>query len=284
MKVKQRYTRIIVVNALFQRRAKRSACLAGVAALIALSLSWGSSSATALSTTTYPVGVTDHLEPSNMAPPGLRSLAGYRRTYFNDFTGTRLPRGWDLFAGIPGGDPSGRFNFRHVVVAQGLLQLRVYRDPAYANHWVTGGLCQCGRPMTYGAYFVRSRVTSAGVNSVELLWPYNNTWPPEIDFNEDLSHLNLTTGSVHWAHHENFVMLHINMTQWHTWGVIWTPTYVMYVVDGHPWHIFSVVRDVPHIPMVLDFEQRTTCPSFATCPTQPSAMLIDWVAEYRRSK
>lgn len=273
-----------MVHAFFQRRASRGARLAGGAALIALSLSWGSSSAMALPTATYPVGVANHLEPSNMAPPGVRSLVGYRRSYVNDFTGTRLPQGWDLFAGTPGGDPSGRFNVRHVVVAQGLLQLKVYRDPAYANNWVTGGLCQCARPMTYGAYFVRSRVTGPGVNSVELLWPHNNTWPPEIDFSEDLSHLNLITGAVHWTNHEDFDIFHINMMDWHTWGVIWTPTYVLYVVDGHPWHEFSAVADVPRIPMVLDFEQRTTCPSSLTCPTQPSAMLIDWIAEYQRSK
>jgi beta-glucanase (GH16 family) len=138
--------------------------------------------------------------------------------------------------------------------------------------------------MTYGAYFVRSRVTAAGANSVELLWPVSNVWPPEIDFNENLFHLNLATSTTHWAGHTDFQILKINMLEWHTWGVIWTPTYVLYVVDGHPWHEFTNASGVPHVPMVLDFEQRTTCPSVLRCPNSSSELLIDWVAEFQVAK
>jgi beta-glucanase (GH16 family) len=170
-----------------------------------------------------------------------------------------------------------------VIVTQGLLRLRTYRDPAYGDQWTTGGICQCQRHVQYGAFFVRSRITQAGANSDELLWPSNNTWPPEIDFNENLNHLLLTTATTHWGsdNHYQFATLRINMTKWHTWGVIWTPTYVLFVVDGHPWHEFTEAANVPHIPMNLDFEQRAVCPSSFECPTVPSSMVVDWVAEYQ---
>ena len=59
------------------------------------------------------------------------------------------------------------------------------------------------------------------------------------------------------------------------------PTKNLYVVDGHTGREFAVPSKVPHIPMTLDFEQRAECPSVNQCPTQPSAVQIDWVAEYQ---
>ena len=232
----------------------------------------------------YPIGIANSKEPSGFAPPGLRALPGYRRTYVQDFKGAGSLKGWGLFNGVPGGDPTGHFSPGHVQVFQGLLRLKSFRDPLFHDFWVTGGLCQCSRPAAYGAYFVRSRVTAAGTNSVELLWPANNVWPPEVDFNEDLFHVNLTTATVHWSNSTDFHILKINMLRWHTWGIIWTPTYILDVVDGTAWHEVSRRSAVPHVPMVLDLEQRTSCTSLLPCPGQSSSMLIDWVAEYRSKR
>jgi beta-glucanase (GH16 family) len=210
---------------------------------------------------------------------------GYREAYKNDFSGNHLPLGWDVFNGVPGGDPGGQFNFRHVLVAQGLLRLKVWQDPRFEDRWVTGGVCQCGQPLKYGAFFVRSRLTGAGANTAELLWPVSNSWPPEIDFNENLSHVNLTTATLHWGPGNNtdFQILRINMLKWHTWGVIWTPESVTYVVDGRPWHVVTTKRNIPTIPMDLNLEQRTNCTQHYDCPGHPSALLVDWVVEYTKS-
>lgn len=230
----------------------------------------------------YPVGIPSAPQPSSLAPPGHHSLAGYREVYVNNFNGSGLPPGWIAFSGHPGGLPTVNFSVKHVVVSHGLLQLKTYRDPAYANAWTIGGLCQCGRFSLYGAYFVRSRITAGGANTAELLWPHDNQWPPEIDFNENLNHLALTSSTTHWSpgNQEDFTTLRIDMLQWHTWGVIWTPTYILFVVDGQVWHRLTVTSEIPNIPMVLDFEQRAVCPSSWECPSGPSALLIDWVAEY----
>jgi hypothetical protein len=230
----------------------------------------------------YPVGIPDSSEPSGKAPPAPSALAGYRQSYVNDFTGSQLPAGWDVYTGVPAGDPGAHFGGSHVVVQNGLLNLNTYRDPAWNNAFVTGGLCQCGLPQTYGAYFVRSRVTGRGPNEVDLLWPAANVWPPEIDFSETGASISSTTGSVHYgaANHIVHLTVYINMTKWNTWGVIWTPRKITFVVDGQVWGTDDVASQISHQAMTLDLQQSTRCASGTQCPTGPVSMQVDWVAEY----
>jgi hypothetical protein len=239
---------------------------------------------------TYPLGVADAREPSGMRPPLPGALAGYHRTYTTDFSGATLPAGWVTFTGVPGGDPTAQFASSHVVVQNGMLRLITYRDPRYVHKWTSGGLCQCGQPMTYGAFFVRSRISNAGPNEVELLWPSNNQWPPEIDFNETGSRWNSTSGTVHHGvyPHDQFVQENlpgIDLRQWHTWGVVWTPTSIAFTVDGRQWgSTITAPSVIPHLAMNLDLQQRPGCPSSYNftpgCPSQAQTMYVDWVAEY----
>ena len=193
-----------------------------------------------------------------------------------------MPAGWNVFTGIPAGDPGGQFGAKHVVVTNGLLELNTWRDPTFQNRWVTGGLCQCGLGKTYGAYFVRSRITGPGPNEVQLLWMKNNTWPPEIDFNETGGAVAATSSTIHWSPINQIDQRHvtINMLRWHTWGLIWTPQTVTYLVDGQVWGVISNPTEITRQPMTLDFEQRALCGVGLQCPTRPVSMLIDWVAEY----
>jgi hypothetical protein len=233
--------------------------------------------------TLYPVGTSDRAEPSGLAPPGADALAGYRRTYVNTFKGTKLPSGWGAYAGKPGGDAGAQWGVAHVVVGHGMLQLKAYQDPAYGGEWVTGGVSQYGRNQTYGAYFVRSRVTGAGPTNVELLWPVAPVWPPEIDFNETGGAAVGTSATVHWGPGDQTDQRSdhtVTMTQWHTWGVIWTPTSITYTVDGVVFGTVNVASEIPNQPMTLDLQQQTWCSSGFACPTSPQSMLIDWVAEY----
>jgi hypothetical protein len=238
---------------------------------------------TSIASLRYPVGVADAAEPSGMAPPSSTALSGYNLSYENDFLGTTLPPRWNVFTGVPGGDPGGRFAASHVVVSDGVLELNTYQDPAYGDRWITGGLCQCGVSMKYGAYFVRSRLTGAGPNEVELLWPTSNTWPPELDFNETGGTDTSTSATVHYDQSDQIDQrkINIDMTQWHTWGVIWTPTSITLTVDGQVWGAINLAWEIPNKPMTLDFEQRALCSLGRQCPTAPESMQIDWVSEYQ---
>lgn len=231
-----------------------------------------------------PSGVLDATEPSGQAPPGPNSFPGNLQSYVTDFSGTSLPLGWHVFTGSPAGDPSAQWGEGHVVVGGGLLQLNAFQDPLYHNSWVTGGLCQCGVARTYGSYFVRSRLTGPGPTLVELLWPRAG-WPPEIDFNETYG---TTGGSMATDHYtvSNFQIhrtVHIDMTQWHTWGVIWTPTIITYTVDGSVWGTVVDTAAIPNQAMTLDLQQQTWCGQGWACPSIRQSTLIDWVAEYTPS-
>jgi hypothetical protein len=236
--------------------------------------------------TTYGTGTADSSQPSGMDPPGANALAGYTQTYVTDFPGTSLPAGWYTYSGTPGGDPGALWASSHDVVGGGMLQLETYQDPAYNNQWVSGGLKMSGISQIYGAYFVRSRVvgTGTGPDDVALLWPANNSWPPEVDFNETLGSDTSSTATLHYGSTNNmdYRTASIDMTQWHTWGVIWTPTSITYTVDGVVWGTVAVASEIPNTPMTLDLQQQTMCDAGVNwgCPTTPQSMDVNWVAEY----
>ena len=226
-------------------------------------------------------GVTDATEPSGKAPPLANALAGYRQTYVTDFGGTSLPAGWGTYAGQPGGDVGTQWQPSHVVVSNGQLQLNAGFDPT-ANEWITGGVSQNSVSTTYGAYFVRSRITAPGPTIVELLWPTQNVWPPEIDFNETYGATTSSMATVHFGTVNNVDhrTVSIDMTKWHTWGVVWTPTSLTYVVDGVVWGVVTQASEIPSIAMHLAIQQQTWCSQNFACPTAPASAVVDWVAEY----
>jgi hypothetical protein len=209
-------------------------------------------------------------------------LRGYTRDYCNDFRGSQLSQGWSKFSGVPGGDPSGMFEPSHVVVAGGALQLITSHDQSLGGRWATGGTCLCGRPQTYGAIFVRSRVTGGGDDDVELLWPTAHVWPPEIDFNETGNTSSKTGWYVHFSQDNSQIAktLRVNLEQWHTWGVIWTPTKLTFTVDGRVWGVVNDPSVIPHEAMTLDIQQQTWCGIAPECPSKPVSMLIDWVSAF----
>jgi len=241
--------------------------------------------------TAYPVGVVDSTAPSGYDPPTANALAGYTESYVTDFPGASLPNGWSAYNGSYAMDPGGQFDSAHAVVGGGMLSLNTSRDPAYGNQWATGGVCYCRAApaygaLTYGAFFVRSRVTGLGPATVELLWPKSNSWPPEIDFNEMDGTTSSTMSSVHWGPGDYYFRRYLNnidMTKWHTWGVIWTPTSIIYTVDGAVWSsVSSSSAQIPDVPMHLALQQQTWCggsPAWA-CPSSPQSMQINWVAIY----
>ena len=235
-------------------------------------------------------------DPSGEPVPSQAPL-GYHTVVTQDFTGTAVPSGWHPYAGQPGTDTGGWWNPSHVIVGNGVLTLRTYKDPAHAgphSPWVEGGLDQWPQGvLKYGEYLVRSRVTSAdGVTQVMLLWPNSPRGiPREIDFNEsngtNESTAHLIYGRSSHPHMEQSVTLAypaVNLTQWHTWGVIVTRKTITYTLDGKTW---ATMVNHEHVAMHLALQQQVwacnntaerTCPSSST-PSEVDFQ-IDWVAVY----
>jgi Glycosyl hydrolases family 16 len=234
-------------------------------------------------TAPYPIGVFDLKEPSYFAPPPWNALSGYVRSFVDDFTQQPSPTEWYIFRGIPSGDPAGRFDVAHVAVNHGLLKIGTWRDPRYANQWVSGGVALVGQPQTYGAYFVRSREIAPGPDTTEFLWPQDNRPTPEIAFDESDG----SPGAISWFVNntggESRVSgeTPINLAHWHTFGVIWTPISITFTVDGRMWGKVSAPSGLPEVSMTLDIQTVSWCgvPN-GPCPTEDSLLLVDWVDLY----
>jgi beta-glucanase (GH16 family) len=225
--------------------------------------------------------VPDPTEPSGEAPPSTSAIAGYQLRDVTNFDSGALPANWFVFSGTASGDSGSRWATNHVSVSDDMLQLTTYQDPNFNNEWVSGGICQCERSYKYGAFFVRSRMTGPGPTQVEMLWPVSG-WPPEIDFNETYGGSSASQATLHYtsaniALHRN---ISIDMTKWHTWGIIWTPVSIQYTVDGRVWGSIDDPAIIPHQAMALHFQQQTWCASNYACPTSPQSTDINWVAAY----
>ena len=47
----------------------------------------------------------------------------------------------------------------------------------------------------------------------------------------------------------------VDLTQWHTLGVVWTPGRLVYTIDGRNWATVANAN-VPSTPMVLDIQTQ----------------------------
>jgi beta-glucanase (GH16 family) len=223
--------------------------------------------------------------------------AGWSLAFSDDFSGHSLSGKWFSYDGKPSGDPGGYFASSHVIVGDGVLRLKGYRDRSLGGRWVTAGV-QNVRSLrqTYGQYLVRFRIDNGqGIAYALLLWPASNHWPPEVDFAEDNGAVPRvsTLATIHYAGtngaHE---MIHrhtaVDTTQWHTLGVKWTPGRMTFTLDGTAWTTVDSSA-VPTVPMDLAMQtQAWDCGhTWDQCPdrTTPAEvdMTVDWVVAYRRA-
>jgi beta-glucanase (GH16 family) len=225
-------------------------------------------------------------------PMPVGNIAGWRQVFTDNFSGRKLDSSkWRLYWGKPGGDRGGWFDPRHVGVSHGMLVISGYRDRSDGGRWATGGLSSStGLVQTYGKYLVRFRLDRGiGVGHAVLLMPANNSWPPELDMSEDngsgrtgtLATLHYGKSDRHWS----AFLRSVNLTQWHTLGVQWTPGKLQYTIDGRIWATMQG-NVVPTVPMVLDIQtQAWPCSgTWGRCPNASTPrvvrMYVDWVAAY----
>ncbi|MCU1599607.1 MAG: exsH [Frankiales bacterium] len=218
------------------------------------------------------------------------NVPGWQQFLAQDFTGNGLPKGWDSYAGRPGGNPNGWWTHAHASVRG--------KDLHLVGDWqrgtfTTGGVMASDFASTYGKYEVRFKLSKApGVAYALLLWPANGSWPSagEIDFAEDGGGDRATTTStLHYGAANTQVQrtVRADFTQYQTVGVEWTPGKLVYTLNGKRWATVTGA-EVPTGPMRLAMQLEagkgtrwSPAPSKATPSTVD--MVVDWVVGYRRA-
>jgi len=168
---------------------------------------------------------------------------------------------WGKYEGQPGGNPYGYWAPSHGQAYNGAALLRGYLD---GGRFVTGGFMLNSIAQTYGKYVVRAKFDrSSTVEHCMLLWPLSG-WPPEVDFSEGPTSKGVMATS-HWAssNSQMHAFKQVDMTQWHTYGVEWTPTRLLFTIDGLGWASMGGSA-VPHQAMKLAIQTAATSPTSTT--------------------
>jgi hypothetical protein len=277
-----------------RRSAMRSRRVAAAVLVTVLALSASALAATDRRTVVH--------RRSSSTPSGARmpigNLPGWRQVFRDDFNGSHLASRWFTYSGEPGGGAGGWWSPSHAVVADGMLKLKTYRDPAACTNAAicpsfndeVSGVVQSRFAQTYGKYLIRVRTTPVpNVEFVALLWPDTPVWPPETDFAEEggESHMRTIGATLHWAPNDQNAQndVRANESRWHTLGVQWSPGKVVYTIDGRAWGS-QVTPAVSSIPMRVAVQAQTDCQG-QSCPAawrdhEPDVD-IDWVVAYAPS-
>ncbi len=214
-----------------------------------------------------------------LSPAG--NLPAWTQVLREDFNGALNTARWAPYSGTPGGNPYGKWSPKHIEMHGGQAWLHGYRE---GSQFVTAGMILYSHPLTFGKYLVRARFDrGAGIEHVMLLWPTVG-WPPELDFTEGESN-GETMATSHWgaANNQQHAWTKVDMTQWHTYGLEWTPTSVAFSIDGR---VFARMTGaaVPKQPMKLAIQTAATKPVGAPSAATPRdvTLRLEWISIYRR--
>jgi hypothetical protein len=246
-----------------------------------------------------PTGQQGSGDPSGENP--FTTLSGYTLDYVQEFNGDTMPSGYDEYNGTPGGVSSSQSQF-----VPSMCTFSNGEAHLLANGIDTCGLQYYGTPQTYGAWFARlqspSEPSGVSVGNVFLLFPANNEWPPEIDIYEDHGTRTATSSSVintvggacgsspspqclssYVQSNGNSGGTANDDTQWHTYGVEWTPSGVTWFIDGRV--VFTAPASQapsgsqqPDTQMYMDLQSENT--TGAAAPAGMTSMNVDWAEEF----
>ena len=189
-------------------------------------------------------------DPSGENPAS--ALSGFTLKYVQEFNGDSAPANWHVYNNqTPGGESSSQ--------AQWMESMCTFSGGE--AHFMASGIDSCGMqymgaPQEYGAFFARLQAddnpSGELFTDIFLLWPSNFQWPPEIDIYEDKADRARTTATMFntvgsacgssptISCLEPFEQgndasngVANSDTEWHTYGVEWTPSGVSWLIDGN---------------------------------------------------
>jgi hypothetical protein len=245
-------------------------------------------------------GIQGAADPSGQNPP--TTLSGFTPKYLQEFTGDSIPPGWSAYSGVPGGESAQTAQWVPSMCAVSGGEM----------HFMASGVDSCGLnfsgvPQEYGAWFARMKgddePSGMSFSDIFLLWPASNQWPPEIDVYEDSGGSRSGTGATvfntvgsvcgssptaqclapYKQTNDDSGGAANDGTEWHTYGVEWTPSSITWLIDGHVIYtaLASQVKSPaqqPAVPMNMDLQSQNL--QGAGTPTSRETMTVDWVEEF----
>lgn len=229
-------------------------------------------------------------------PDQARGPLLWRRVASEEFDGPLALDRWTPYTGRPGCCEDTLWSPVQVRVRQGALVLR--NNPDRSGTWISGGVggwnWTAGTRL-FGRWDARVQMeVGGGISASALLWPTTG-WPPELNYFEVFDtwprrdRMAVTTHFMEdqspnlsqWIVHDDF-------TDWHVVSVRWTPTELVYVVDGIRVLVETDPDRIPRTAMWPAFQthvHRLSNGHFPQLiPGQASVrMRVDWVRVYEQA-
>ncbi|MBL0912357.1 MAG: glycoside hydrolase family 16 protein [Bacteroidia bacterium] len=202
----------------------------------------------------------------------------------------------------------------NVFVSGGNLVLRARREtyscpPGSVNEWGCARQYNTGQPYSFTSGYVETKQaynTQYGYMEAHIQMPHAvGYWPAfwtfvgpglpsnvnaaEIDIFEMLGHLpaSVSTTNIHRGYgpgepdyYQELVPTGFNYTSWHTYSVEWSPSKIIWYIDGVPSRLLPDHGIVDPVRLILNFALEPWTPPTASTPF-PADMLIDYVRVYK---
>jgi beta-glucanase (GH16 family) len=230
-------------------------------------------------------------------PKAPKSMPGWRADFIDNFPGKLNTKNWGRYHG---GHQTGTHSSYSRDNAQvdhsiqrndGVLKLTTKQ---VNGRWTAAGLSSGrGFAAVRGKWVIKAKFQRAhGVGYVFLLYPKGGGWPPEIDIAEGVSAGAYIMSTFHYGKaSQNFQqqrwLRDVDMTKWHTYGVETSSGRITFSIDGRAW---GTIRNsaAPKIPMWIGMQTgvkdctKSTGECLSRATPKSSAILIDWVAHYKK--
>lgn len=175
-----------------------------------------------------------------------------------------------------------------ITVHDSMLDIRVYTD-ASGRPWVANPIPDTGQwGQLYGRYAVRFKSdTVPGFKMAWLLWPTSENWNQgEIDFPE----AGLGNNMQGYSHNVNgspntnqwVVNTGVNMSNWHTAIIEWTPTSLKFILDNTVYTTTDSAA-IPKNPMYWKLQTETNLSATPPPTSATGHVYIDWVAVWTKA-
>ncbi len=225
----------------------------------------------------------------HLVVPG--NMGIWRQDFADDFNVLNLDVWGRYDSSSPGMGLLSEYDRTNAYVEDGKLVLRTY--DAGGGDWRSAGVSGAkGFWAVKGKWAIRAKFDRAyGIGYAFLLYPKGGSWPPEVDFAEGTAGGPRLMSTLHWGAENNTdsrFNYSVDVTQWHTYGVIMQDNLTQFTIDGKIWTTIDNAG-TPQVPMWIGLQAGAKkCPtSFGECVSSrtpdDSRIYIDWVGHWSQT-